>query len=68
MLVRRTEALLLASTSKLIREQTHIYKDRCIKVKTRVALRADTQVTLVSLEVSQAALVKRTLATIKVQT
>ena len=68
MLVRRTEALPLASTSKLIREQTHIYKDRCIKVKTRVARRADTLVTLVSLEVSQAALVKRTLATIKVQT
>ena len=67
MLVRRTEALLLASTSKLIREQTHIYKDRCIKVKTRDARRVDTQVTLVSLEVSQAALVKRTLATIKVQ-
>lgn len=68
MLVRRTEALLLASTSKLIREQTHIYKDRCIKVKTRDARRADTLVTSVSLEVSQAALVKRTLATIKVQT
>lgn len=67
MLVRRMEALLLDSTSKLILEQTHIYKDRCIKVKTRDAHRADIQVTLVSLEVSQAALVKRTLATIKVQ-
>ena len=68
MLVRRTEALLLASTSKLIREQTHIYKDRCIKVKTRDARRVATLVTSVSLEVSQAALVKQTLATIKVQT
>ena len=62
---RRTVALRLASTSKLIRELMLTYRARCTRVKIRDARRAAIQVTSAKLEVSRAALGKRTLATTK---